>query len=85
LNFYYLSRPLLRTYRKALKLDGLLFFETFLWEPGIETNFDHYLQPGELEGFFGDWQIIQRADVEHPPTSSSQARRSAQLIARRTS
>ena len=36
LNFYFLSRPLWETYRKALKPGGLLFFETYLRETGSQ-------------------------------------------------
>jgi hypothetical protein len=40
LNFYYLSRLLWDTYRKALKPGGLLFFETFVRDDSFSVEVD---------------------------------------------
>jgi len=84
LNFYYLSRPLWKTYRETLKPGGLLFFETFLWE--ADMNPDHYLDSLELKKAFDDWEIIHYAEIQrasHLPNHSGEKRRVAQLVARK--
>jgi SAM-dependent methyltransferase len=59
-NFYFLSRPLLKTYRVALKPGGILFFETFAWAERPGSNPLHYVHPGELEEAFADWTILYK-------------------------
>jgi SAM-dependent methyltransferase len=86
LNFYYLSRPLWKIYREALKPGGLLFFETFLCE--ADMNPDHYLDSLELKKVFDDWEIIRYAEIQrvsHLPDHPSKKRRIAQLVARKPS
>jgi len=84
LNFYFLSRPLWQTYRRALKPGGLLFFETYLREAG--RNSAHYLDTQELRLAFDDWEIIHYLEVERLVPSregSYRTRWSAQLVARK--
>ena len=84
LNFYYLSRPLWKAYREALKPGGLLFFETFLCEANM--NPDHYLDSLELKNIFADWEIIRYAEIQHVshiPGKTGKIRRVAQLVARK--
>ena len=84
LNFYFLSRPLWDTYRKALKPGGLLFFETYLSEPGPDPA--HYLNTQELRLAFDDWQIFHYLEMERlaPCRKGGQRTRwSAQLVARK--
>jgi tellurite methyltransferase len=84
LNFYYLSRPLWKTYREGLKPGGLLFFETFLCE--ADMNPDHYLDSLELKNAFDDWEIICYSEIQrisHLPDHSSKKRRVAQLVTRK--
>jgi SAM-dependent methyltransferase len=84
LNFYYLSRPLWKTYREAIKPGGLLFFETFLCE--ADMNPDHYLDSLELKKVFDDWEIIRYAEIQrasHLPDHPSKKRRIAQLVTRK--
>ncbi|MCJ7435521.1 MAG: class I SAM-dependent methyltransferase [Anaerolineales bacterium] len=86
LNFYYLLRPLWKTYRAALKPGGLLFFETFLREADMTP--DHYLDPLELKIAFDDWEIIRYAEIQrssHSPDHPDKKRRIAQLVARKPS
>ncbi len=81
LNFYYLARPLWETYKKSLKPGGVLFFETYVWQPGIEMNPAHYLQPDELRQAFMDWEILHYHEL-NCPRSSDKLRQIAQLIVR---
>jgi tellurite methyltransferase len=83
LNFYFLSRPLFPTLERALKPGGLLFFETYRWEPGITLDIDHYLQPGELLRAFPGWDIIYHAEIQKPLKGQSESRQVEQLIARK--
>lgn len=86
LNFYYLSRPLMRTYRTSIKPGGLLFFETFLREENfsmeVDGNPEHYLYPLELKDAFKDWQIIYYAETQRNDRPG-RARKIAQLVVRR--
>jgi SAM-dependent methyltransferase len=86
LNLYYLSRPLMRTYRTSIKPGGLLFFETFLREENFSSDVDgnpeHYLYPLELKDAFKDWQIIDYAETQRNDRPG-RARKIAQLVARR--
>jgi SAM-dependent methyltransferase len=84
LNFYFLSRPIIPTYRQAVKPGGLLFFETYLRER--HTNAERYLESQELRRFFDDWDILHYLEVERLVRSRSgyeETRWTAQLIARK--
>jgi SAM-dependent methyltransferase len=90
LNFYYLSRPLLSTYRKSIKRGGLLFFETFLRDDSFSSEVDgdlhHYLEPHELKTSFADWNIIHYEEAQRVSRSTerrNRSRRIAQLVARK--
>ncbi|WKZ37365.1 MAG: methyltransferase domain-containing protein [Anaerolineales bacterium] len=86
LNFYYLSRPLLSTYRKSLKPGGFLFFETFLRDENFSHETDgsphHYLEPFELKHAFNGWDIIHYAETKRDDRPG-RARRIAQMVARK--
>ena len=82
LNFYFLSRPLFEVYKHTLKPGGLLFFETFVWQPGIDLRPEHYLHPGELERIFSNWDILVSEEVDDP-RHFNPSRRTARLIARK--
>ena len=59
--FRYLYRPLIPSLRKAIRKGGILIYETFTSEQpkyGKPHNPDYLLQPGELAGWFEDWQTI---------------------------
>ncbi len=90
LNFYYLSRHLLSTYRQSMKRGGLLFFETFVRDEFIQNEVDgnptHYLEPHELKNEFEDWHIIHYEETQRASRSterSNRSRRIAQLVARK--
>lgn len=59
--FRYLHRPLIPSIRRAVRSGGVLIYETFTsGQPayGHPHNPDYLLQPGELAGWFADWQVI---------------------------
>jgi SAM-dependent methyltransferase len=59
--FNYLHRPLIPTIREAVAAGGLLLYETFTTRQasiGRPQNPDYLLQPGELRGWFEDWEIL---------------------------
>lgn len=82
LNFYYLSRPIMYRYRQILKPGGLLFFETYLKDP--QHTSEHYLETGELQAAFADWEIIHSTEGPRRGHREENAtRRIAQLVARK--
>jgi tellurite methyltransferase len=84
LNFYYLSRPLFESYRRALKPGGWLFFETFVQETDKSCNSAHYLESGELYSAFQDWEILHWAETRRNRGGEALASvRIAQLVARK--
>lgn len=90
LNFYYLSRPLLSTYRQSMKRGGLLFFETFVRDEFIQSTTDgnpeHYLEPHELKNEFEDWHIIHYEETQRISRATerrNRSRRIARLVARK--
>ena len=61
--FRYLHRPLVPCIKKALKIGGYLFYETFTIEQprfGRPHNPDFLLKPGELKGWFEGWEVIHQ-------------------------
>lgn len=75
--FRYLHRPLIPHLRSALRKGGILIYETFTVEQpeyGRPHNPDFLLRPGELAGWFQDWQIIHQFEglLEDPPRAMAQ-------------
>ena len=59
--FRYLHRPLIPCIKKALKKCGILIYETFTIDQpkfGKPHNPKFLLEPGELLGWFEDWEIV---------------------------
>ena len=59
--FRFLHRPLVPCIRKALKKGGILVYETFTVDQpkfGKPRNPRFLLEPGELLGWFKDWDIV---------------------------
>jgi tellurite methyltransferase len=84
LNFYYLSRALFESYRRALKPGGWLFFETFVQDTHRRGNPAHTLEPGELCSAFQDWEILHWAETWRKQGSDPHSHRKiAQLVARK--
>ena len=82
--FRYLHRALIQDIRRALIPGGILVYETFTVDQpqyGRPKNRDFLLRPGELQGYFSDWDILHQFEgiVEHENNSSLQA--IAQIIA----
>ncbi len=82
-NFRFLERATFPMYRQALKPGGLLFFETFLKTQPQEEYPHHYLNPGELQNAFPDFEILHSAITENPNYPSNKQRVAEQLIARK--
>lgn len=80
--FRYLHRPLIPAIRDALMPGGLLIYETFTLDNrqfGRPNNPDFLLKPGELSGWFADWQPLHDQElIEQQPVK----RAVAQLVAR---
>jgi len=75
--FHYLHRPLIPYVRQAIRTGGILVYETFTSEQpryGRPHNPDYLLQPGELAGWFQDWQTIHQFEgvLEDPPRAVAQ-------------
>ena len=81
--FRYLHRPLIPAIQSALSPGGLLVYETFTTDNrqfGRPNNDDFLLQPGELNGWFAEWEVLHTAElVEQHPVP----RAVAQLVARK--
>jgi tellurite methyltransferase len=75
--FHYLHRPLVPHIRAAIRPGGLLIYETFTAEQakyGRPHNPDFLLQPGELAGWFEDWETIHYFEglIESPRKAVAQ-------------
>ncbi len=59
--FRYLHRPLIPAIKGALKVGGILIYETFTRDQtryGRPHNADYLLRPGELKAMFAPWDVI---------------------------
>ena len=56
-NFHFLERGTFPVYRQALKPGGLIFFDTFTKRTNQKDPPEYYLDPGELLGWFQDFEI----------------------------
>lgn len=70
--FRYLHRPLFPHIRRAVRGSGLLVYETFTVDQprfGRPRNPAFLLEPGELSGWFRDWEILHAFEgvLDHPP------------------
>ncbi|MBE9473402.1 MAG: class I SAM-dependent methyltransferase [Chloroflexi bacterium] len=83
LNFHFLERATIPVYRQALKPGGLIFFDTFRKRHDRNDNLVYYLDPGELKGWFHDFEIIHYTENEVLPSEDHSERGLAQLIARK--
>ena len=75
--FRYLHRPLIPHLRRTLRKGGIVIYETFTVEQpkyGRPHNPDFLLQPGELAGWFQDWEIIHQFEglLKDPPRAMAQ-------------
>lgn len=70
--FNYLHRSLIPLIRESLSDGGLLFYETFTTAQariGRPRNPEFLLEPGELRGWFSDWEILQDFEGVEPDGS----------------
>jgi SAM-dependent methyltransferase len=69
--FRYLHRPLIPCIRKSLRNGGILLYETYTVEQpkfGKPHNPHFLLKPGELQKWFGDWEILYKFEgIEENP------------------
>lgn len=75
--FRYLHRELIPCIRKGIRAGGILIYETFTVEQpkyGHPHNPDYLLQPGELAGWFEDWEVIHYFEglLEDPQRAMAQ-------------
>jgi tellurite methyltransferase len=75
--FRYLYRPLIPCIRKAIRVGGILIYETFTSEQpkyGKPHNPEFLLQPGELADWFEDWHVIHYYEglLENPQRAMAQ-------------
>ncbi len=83
LNFHFLERGAIPVYRQALKPGGLIFFDTFSKRGERNDSPVYYLDPGELIGWFHDFEIIHYSEKDLDPSENHSERGIAQLIARK--
>jgi tellurite methyltransferase len=80
--FRYLHRPLIPCIKKALRKGGILIYETFTVDQpkfGKPHNPNFLLEPGELLGWFEDWEIVYDFEgIEQDPV-----RAVAQVVCRK--
>jgi SAM-dependent methyltransferase len=82
-NFHFLERAAIPVYRQALKPGGLILFDTFML---TKSNIDipgYYLEPGELEQLFDEFEIIHYSEEISEPSQSHGDRGIAQIVARK--
>jgi tellurite methyltransferase len=77
---YYLQRDLFAVTKQGLVPGGILLAIVHLAERGDEAT-EHRLRPGELAGYFRDWDILHR--YEGQPNDAAHQRRVAEIVARR--
>lgn len=82
-NFHFLERGTFPVYRKALKPNGLIFFDTFMKRIDQEEAPEYYLDPSELLSWFQDYEIIYYSVENQDPSERHPARDLAQLVARK--
>ncbi len=75
--FRYLHRPLIPSIRETLTAGGVLVYETYTTEQpryGRPHNPDFLLKPGELQGWFSDWNTLYHFEGirEDPPRAVAQ-------------
>ena len=82
-NFHFLERVTIPVYRQALKSGGLIFFDTFTKRGERNDSPVYYLDPGELIGWFHNFEIIHYAENDLSQSVNHSKRGLAQLIARK--
>lgn len=78
-NFHFLERGTYPVFQQALRTGGLIIFETFLRPNEDSSTPDYYLEPGELQNAFSDFEIIHWKES----TITATTKVTAQLVARK--
>ncbi len=88
LNFNYLERDLFSGLKEALKVGGLLFFETFTRDDAFAArhpvNPAFTLEAGELRAAFSDLEVLDYRETTLFADEPEKARAVASLVARKT-
>jgi tellurite methyltransferase len=88
-DFYYLQRDLFAALRRGVVVGGLFVAAIHLEDAGHSDrpmNPDYLLAPGELRDEFRGWEILHYRETDaDDPDAGRHTRRSAEIIARRTS
>lgn len=82
-NFHFLERTTIEVYKQAMKSGGFILFDTIMVEPPSIDSPVYYLEPGELRGFFDDFEIIHYAEERLGPGRSFRERSAARIVARK--
>jgi tellurite methyltransferase len=77
---YYLQRDLFEPAKMGVAPRGLLLAIVHITEPGEEATYK-LLKPGELEGYFQDWEILHCYEGE--PKETGHRHPVAEIVARR--
>lgn len=84
LNFRFLERGTFPVYQQALKPGGWLLFETFIRPYQEVSDPDYFLEPGELQSAFSDFEMLHSAQMEIVGQRTSKRKWMEQLVARNT-
>jgi len=77
---YYLQRDLLESAKRGLAAAGVLIAIVHIAAPGEQPT-NHRLSPGQLAGYFRDWEILHH--FEGQPNDPAHQRPVAEIVARR--
>ncbi len=77
---YYLQRDLFEPAKGGIVPGGVLLAIVHTSEPGEQPNYKR-LRPGELEAYFGGWEILHQ--YEGKPKDPAHQRSVAEIVARR--
>jgi tellurite methyltransferase len=77
---YYLQRDLFELAKSGVVPGGIVLAIVHITEPGEEPT-GHRLRPGELAGYFRDWEVLHYA--EGAPDDPIHKRACAEIVARR--
>lgn len=83
LNFRFLERGTFPVYRRALKPGGWLLFETFIRPNRDVAEPTYFLEPGELQASFSDFDMLHSAQIEIVGQRSGKRKWVEQLVARK--
>jgi tellurite methyltransferase len=83
INFYFLERTALPLYQRALKPEGIIYFETFLHTDPSHPRPEHYLRPGELLQAFQGFEVLYNNIHQLTRPDENTCKVTEQLIAKK--